>query len=61
MPPAIFESWDGMGLVTERIEHVPNSGMLYSDRSTRSTPGTNASRRSALSAAPSGSRGGREM
>ena len=25
VPPGIFVIWDGMGLVTKRIEHVPNS------------------------------------
>ena len=24
-PPGIFVIWDGMGLVTKRIQHVPNS------------------------------------
>ena len=24
-PPGIFVIWDGIGLVTKRIEHVPNS------------------------------------
>ena len=25
VPPGIFVIWDGMGMVTKRVEHVPNS------------------------------------